>query len=272
MFHVILPILLALVGGAGGFLLRRRELATIFDSNGLPTLWSTPTLLLIALSVAVAVVLILLVRKRAHMPTDYTEGFSAQNNWLYLMVMAFAACALLMAGILGLRSRVMFGSGQILSSLTDLLCLLSFFCVLSAALDNFRGSTPRFNLLLLAPGYTFCFWLVCSYQKQAADPVVLDFVYQLLAIICSLIGMYFSAGYSFGRPKFRRCVVFSLLGIFFTLVTLAEPHSLTDRLMFLFALLYQLANVTVLLYRTYRFIPPTKSVEKNTTQEVTPDE
>ena len=272
MFHVILPILLAFVGGAGGFLLRRWELATIFDSNGLPTLWSTPTLLLIALSVVVAVALMLLVRKHAYTPADYTEGFSARNNWLYLMAMAFAACALLMAGILGVRSRVLFAPGQLLTSLTDLFCLLSFFCVLSAALDNFRGSTPRFNLLLLAPGYTFCLWLVCSYQEQAADPVVLDYVYQMLAIICSLIGMYFSAGYSFGRPKFRRCAVFSLLGIFFTLVALAEPHGLTDRLMFLFALLYQLANVTILLYHTYCSHTPTQAVEKNTTQEVTPDE
>ena len=272
MFHVILPILLALVGGAGGFLLRRWELATVFDSNGLPALWSAPTLLLIALSVVIAAALILLVRKSAYAPADYAEGFSAQNNWLYLMAMAFAACALLMAGILGLRSRVLFGPGQLLTSLTDLLCLLSFFCVLSAALDNFRGSTQRFDLLLLAPGYTFCLWLVCSYQEQAADPVVLDYVYQMLAIICSLIGMYFSAGYSFGRPKFRRCTVFNLLGIFFTLVALAEPHSLADRLMFLFALLYQLANVTVLLYHTYCSHTPTQAVEKNTTQEVTPDE
>ena len=272
MFHVILPILLALVGGAGGFLLRRWELATVFDSNGLPTLWSAPSLLLIALSVVLTVAFILLVRKPAHVPADYAEGFSAGNNWLYLMAMAFAACALLMAGILGLRSHILFGPGQLLTTLTDLFCLLSFFCVLSAALANFRGSTQRFDLLLLAPGYTFCLWLVCSYQEQASDPVVLDYVYQMLAIICSLIGMYFSAGYSFGRPKFRRCAVFSLLGIFFTLVTLAEPHSTTDRLMFLFALLYQLANVTVLLYRTYCSHPPTQAVETNTTQEVNPDE
>ena len=272
MFHVILPILLALAGGVGGFFLRRWELATIFDSNGLATLWSTPSLLLIALSVVLAIGFILLVRKPAYLPADYNQGFSAQNNWLYLMAMAFAACAMLMAGILGLRSHMLFAPGQLLTTLTDLFCLLSFFCVLSAALDNFRGSTQRFDLLLLAPGYTFCLWLVCSYQEQAADPVVLDYVYQILAIICSLIGMYFSAGYSFGRPKFRRCAVFNLLGIFFTLVTLAEPHSMTDRLMFLFALLYQLANLTVLLYHTYRSHTPTQSVEKNTTQEVTPDE
>lgn len=273
MLNLILPLALALVGGAGGFFLRRWELASGFDTNGLPILWSAPSLILIALSVALAVAFILLLRKPKYQPGNYNEAFSAQNNWPYLAVMALSAAAILFAGIFGLRYN---GYCSILCKLTNLLCLLSFVCILATAWSSFRGQSMRFSLTLLVPGYTLCLWLVSAYQKQAADPVVLNFVYEMLAIICTLLGLYFSVGFSFERAKFRRCTMFSLLGIFFTLVTLADPHNMGDRLMLLFMFLYQLAHLIPLLYHgfvAYKPTPtPAPSNETNDIQEVTPDE
>lgn len=271
MFHVILPILLALAGGAGGFLLRRWELAAVFDANGLPVPWSAPSLLLIGLSVVLAAVFAVLLRRPNYRPADYNEAFSAKNSWLYLIGMALSAAAILFAGVVGLRYG---GYCSLLCKLTNILCLLSFVCILATAWSNFQSKPLRFSLTLLVPGYTLCLWLVSAYQKQAADPVVLDYVYEMLAIICTLIGLYFSAGYSFGRPKFRRCALFSLLGIFFTLVTLADPHTTGDRLMLLFVLLYQLSHLIALLYHSFVAYTPTSapSTETNDIQEVTPDE
>ena len=271
MLNLILPLLLALVGGAGGFLLRRWELATVFETTGLAVLWSAPSLILIALSVVLAAAFVLLVRTPRYNPMDYSEAFSAQNSWLYLIGMALSAAAILFAGVAGLRYG---GYCGILCKLTSLLCLLSFVCILVTAWNNFQGKPLRFSLTLLVPGYTLCLWLVSAYQKQAADPVVLDYVYEMLAIICTLIGMYFAAGYSFGRPKFRRCAVFSLLGIFFTLITLADSHTTSERLLFLFAFLYQMSHLIPLLYHGFvAYTPaPAPSNETNNTQEVTPDE
>ena len=271
MLNLIVPLALALVGGAGGFLLRRWELATVFETTGLAVLWSAPSLILIALSVVLVAAFILLVCKPKYAPADYSQAFSAKNNWLYLIGTALSAAAILFAGVVGLRYG---GYCGMLCKLTSLLCLLSFVCILVTAWNNFQGKPLRFSLTLLVPGYTLCLWLVSAYQDQAAEPVVLNYVYEMLAIICTLIGMYFSAGYSFGRPKFRRCAVFSLLGVFFTLVTLADPHTTGDRLLFLFALLYQLAQLTALLYHGFvAYTPaPAPSNETNNTQEVTPDE
>lgn len=275
MLNLILPLLLALLGGAGGFSLRRWELATVFEESGLAILWSTPSLILIALSAVLAVVFALLCRKTKYTPSDYNEAFSAQNNWLYLIVMALAAATMLFAGVLGLRCG---GYCGILCKLMNVMCILSFFCILVSAWSNFRGKNLRFSLTLLAPGYTLCLWLVSAYQQRAADPVVLDYVYELLAIICTLVGLYFSVGFSFGRPKIWRCAVFSLLGIYFSMVTLADVHSTADRLLFLFCILYQLACVSALLYHTFVAYTPTPapvpdpSNETNNTQEVTPDE
>lgn len=269
--NVILPLALALVGGVGGFFLRRWELATIFEESGLAVLWSAPSLILIALSVVLALVFVLLCRKTKHAPADYSEAFGAQNNWPCLVLMALSAAAMLFAGLLGLRYN---GYCGILCKLMNLMCLLSFVCILVSAWSNFRGKSLRFSLTLLAPGYTLCLWLVSAYQQRAADPVILDYVYELLAIICTLIGLYFSAGFSFGRPKIGRCAVFSLLGIYFSMVTLADAHSTADRLLFLFCFLYQLATVSALLYHAFvSYTPaPAPSNETNDIQEVTPDE
>ena len=269
MLNLILPLLLALLGGAGGFFLRRWELATVFEESGLATLWSTPSLILMALSVVLAVAFALLCSKTKHKPADYREAFCAQNNWVYLILMTLSAATMLFAGILGLRYN---GYCGILCKLMNMMCLLSFVCVLAAAWTNFRGKPLRYSLPLLAPGYTLCLWLVSAYQQRAADPVVLDYVYELLAIICTLIGIYFSVGFSFGRPKIWRCAVFSLLGIYFSIVTLADAHSTADRLLFLFCILHQLASVSALLYHTFIEYTPTQPVELNNTQEVTPDE
>ena len=273
MFHVILPILLAIASGGVGFVLRRWELATVFESTGLAVLWSAPSLILIALSVVMAAAFLVLVRKPKYQPSDYNEAFSAQNNWLYLIGMAVSAAAILFAGLSGLRTN---GYCSLLCKLMNLLCLLSFVCILATAWNNFRGKNLRFSITLLVPGYTLCLWLVSAYQERAADPVVLNFVYEMLAIICTLIGLYFSTGYSYGRPKFCFCTVFSLLGVFFTLVTLADPHTMRDRLMFLFMFLYQLSHLTALLYHSFvAYTPtptPTPSIETNDIQEVTPDE
>ena len=269
MLNLILPLALALSGGVGGFLLRRWELAAAFDENGLAIGGAAPTLLLIALSAVLAGAFFLLCRKPRYVPSDYSQAFGAQNNWPYLIAMTLSAAMLLVAGLLGLKNAMVSFNCGLLCKLTCAMCILSFFCVLTAAWTNFRGKPLTYSLPLLVPGYTLCLWLVNAYQQQAAEPVVLIYVYEVLAIICALLGLYFSAGYSFGRPKFCRCAVFSLLGIYFILVTLADPHTTPDRLMLLFALLYLLANLFVFLYRAFLFPVPTQI---NHTQEVTPDE
>ena len=70
-----------------------------------------------------------------------------------------------------------------------------------------------FIFTLLMPAYTCCMWLIVAYQARAADPVILDYVYELFAIIAVLLGLYFIAGFSFERPKVRRASFFSLLGV-----------------------------------------------------------
>lgn len=272
MWTVILLPLLAIAGGACGFFLRRWELATTFEPTGLAIPWTTATVMLIVLSFALALVIALLCRKPKNEINDYNDAFSAQGSWLYLAVIALASAFLLVAALVGLKAEMSSWSRSTLRLLLWALCIVSFFCVLRIALNNFRRTTGKYSTVLLIPAYMLCLWLVSSYQKYAADPVILDYVYELLAIICSLLGLYFTAAFSFAKAKFWRCTFFSLMGIYFSIVTLADSHDRATRLLYLFVALYQLATVTVLLKHAYTVPPKRVQPKQNKTQEVIPDE
>ena len=72
-------------------------------------------------------------------------------------------------------------------------------------------------------------WLIAAYQVRAGDPVRLDYVYELFAIIASLLGLYFHASFSFEQGPALLACLFSLLGVYFSLVTLADGHDLGHR-------------------------------------------
>jgi hypothetical protein len=275
MLQAILLPLLAVFGGIGGFFLRRWELATAFESDtGLAILWTAPTVLLIALSVVLAAVFLLLCRKSRYPVATYREAFSTPGNWAYLVVGAVAAALLLVSGLWGLVEQVTGGTFKVLSLLLDALCLASFVCLLQIVPGNFRGKERRYSVALLLPAYTCCVWLVTAYQQRAADPVVLDYVYQLFAVVFTLLGLYFAAGFSFGRGRVWLCAVCTLLGIYFSVITLADEHTLSERLLLLGFLLYQMASAAALLRNTFLTgpAPAAEETQVDQTQEVTPDE
>ena len=160
------------------------------------------------------------------------------------------------------------------------LAAASFFCVLSTGRNNYRGEGKgKFSFPLLAPAYMGCIWLIAAYQVRAGDPVRQDYIYELFAIISSLLGLYFMAGFSFERAKVFRSSLFSLLGVYFSLVTLADGHELYVVLLYGFCILSLTANVTALLANDARPEPRARrshseeeiSAEDSET-EVTPDE
>ncbi len=272
MLQVVLPPLLAVAGGVGGFFLRRWELSTAFDASGLAIPWAPASVVLIVWSAALALAFALLCRGARHELKDYGGAFSACGNWAYLVVTALAAACLLVAGGFGLADELGGASPRLLRLLLWAMCIVSFCCVLTVVLNNFRGRGRKYSLALLVPAYTCCLWLVSAYQQRSADPVVLDYVYELFAIVCTLLGLYFTAGFSFARGKIWRCAFFSLLSVYFGIVTLADGHDRSTRLLVLFAILYQAATVALLLYHAFLKAPEPSPDEPNNTQEVTPDE
>lgn len=228
----------ALALGAGGLLLRRWELATAFEPDtGLVTPGMPATLALGALSAA-AVAYFLALAFRCRKGGGEKKGLAGDTLVLSSMVLgAFlmlgsAALSLLELGA-GLRESAAIarstGSNPVLSLLLPfllaVLCLTSGVCLLAVGKACYQGTgVARSGGALLAPAYTCCVWLVAAYQGRASDPVVLDYLFELLAIICALLAFYYLAGFAFDRAYPGRLTFFSLCAVYFSLVTLADGH------------------------------------------------
>lgn len=296
--EIVLPSL-AVGGGIVGLLLRRWELATAFEADtGLVTPNMPSTWALIIWSAVLAVVFILLCRGK-HRPFagGYDAAFAAKGNTVYVTAMVLGGFLLLASAVLNYMgipaayaeavAAVRAGNAQgtplfavLPRAILGALAAVSFFCVLSTGRNNYRGEGKgKFSFSLLAPAYMGCIWLIAAYQVRAGDPVRQDYIYELFAIISSLLGLYFMAGFSFERAKVFRSSLFSLLGVYFSLVTLADGHELYVVLLYGFCILSLTANVTALLANDARPEPRARrshseeeiSAEDSET-EVTPDE
>ena len=296
--EIVLPSL-AVGGGIVGLLLRRWELATAFEADtglvppNMPSTWA-----LIIWSARLAAAFILLCRgKHRSFAGGYDAAFAAKGNTVYITAMVLAAFLLLASAVLNYMgipaayaeavAAVRAGNAQttplfavLPRAILGALAAVAFFCVLSTGRNNYRGEGKgKFSFPLLAPDYMGCIWRIAAYQVRAGDPVRQDYIYELFAIISSLLGLYFMAGFSFERAKVFRSSLFSLLGVYFSLVTLADGHELYVVLLYGFCILSLTANVTALLANDARPEPRARrshseeeiSAEDSET-EVTPDE
>lgn len=294
--EIVLPSL-AVGGGIVGLLLRRWELATAFEADtGLVTPNMPSTWALILWSAVLAVVFILLCRGK-HRPFKggYDAAFAAKGNTVYVTAMVLSGFLLLASAVLNYMgipaayeeavAAARAGNAQgtplfnvLPRAILGLLSAISFFCVLSTGRNNYRGEGKgKFSFPLLAPAYMGCIWLIAAYQVRAGDPVRQDYIYELFAIIASLLGLYFTAGFSFERAKVFRSSLFSLLGVYFSLVTLADGHELYITLLYGFCILSLTANVTALLANDAMPEPkarPARPAEdpEDSETEVSPDE
>lgn len=253
-------------GGVAGLLLRRWELATAFEAEtGLPISGAPATWSLIALTLLVAGALLLLCPRHAGaFPGGYDQAFCCSSP-LYATGAIAGGFFLGAAGLVQLfhlpqvlrqamitAEVVKVTLRVLLLSLPQIalaaLCLASALCVVLTAKNNYRaeGKGKRSGKLLL-PAYTCCLWLITAYQVRAGDPVVLDYLYELFAIISTLLALYFMSGFSFQRARPVLTCFFCLMGVYFSLVTLADAHALDRLLLYAFAIFYLLASAAALL-------------------------
>lgn len=254
---ILLPALVVLGGGVG-FGLRKWQLAAGFEeATGLSIPGAPAALALMGWSALVAAAVILLCL-RYKGPTDLTAAFDAKGNPLFLTAAVLSAFLLLVAAGADIMAypalrQAAGDSGSILPVAVPILrialCALGLPCTLIWARQLSREpEKARQSLPLLALCLLLCVWLISDYQVRAADPVTADYVYEVLAIVCTLMGLYYMAGYSFQTGKPRRTMVLCLLGVYFSMVTLADGHGLADVTRYAFAILF-LGSHAILLLR-----------------------
>lgn len=247
----------AVAGGGVGFALRRWGLSAGFEADtGLPISGAPSHLALIALSVAVAAVLALLCWGKKPAFIGYGQAFQAKGSTLYAAAGTLSAFLMLLGGAMMLAQPLLGGELVFTRLITGALALAAGLCVAATVRDNYRGAgTGKYSFRLLMPAYAFCVWLIAAYQVRAGDPVRLDYVYELFAIIAGLLGLYGAASFSFERGRTFFTGLFSLLGVYFSLVTLADGHQPADLLLYAFTILYLLTNTVTLLHNAARPLP-----------------
>ena len=279
---------LTLAGGVLGFGLRRWELATAFEPDtGLPIAGMPATYALTALSAVMLIALLLLCRSRfEYVSLEDDSAFSAPGNTLYACTSILSAFLMLGGGALmgwsfvtGRRDALEWGTFQIQSfSLVMRLIVAALAAaagvgMVLVAKSRFRGPLrPKYDILQLLPAYACGLWLVSSYQSRAGDPVQMDYLYQIFAIIACLLGLYYCAGFSFGKGKPYLACLFSLLGVYGCMVTLADGHSLADTLLYAAAIAYLLPTTAVLLHNAEapigkRLLQSTQTAQAKQAQE-----
>ena len=198
---------------------------------------------------AVAAVLLLSVLKMRIFPVagGHREAFHIDNP--AFAAAAVAACFLLFfygaAEVLGfVRDQPHLISRLLLAAMTIWAAASMLFTVQS----SYRGGQrEEYGLILLVPIFFACFWLILSYRDRAADPVILDYIYELFAIICFVLALYFVAGFAFGKPKVHRTAFVSTLGVYFSIVTLADAHGMGKTAAFAGIAIYQAVTAMILL-------------------------
>lgn len=258
-----LPLILTLLGGAVGFALRKWQLTAGFEPDTrLPIPGAPSALLLVALSVVIAAGLLLLLWPGKGSAPAEVAFSAARDNTLYLTAAVLAGFLLLLStgfelftftsayGAAGEDvNQVSRVASMVLPPLRILFCVVGLPCTLLWARKLYRGGDVREQLPLLELCLLFCLWLITDYQSRAADPIIMDYVYEVFAIVCSLLGLYYLAGWSFQTGKPRRTIFFCLMGSYFSLVTLADAHTGAEMARLGFAVLFLTSHAALLLHR-----------------------
>ncbi len=237
------------IAGIIGFILRRTEAKTVFDPE---TLLAEPgaaiTWILIAFSVLFFAAMAFVLARMGELSIE--KGLSgAFGSYLPVpfFITALASLAIFAGGaVLGVKIARLPGRNT-----AD--AVLALFAVLSAAstaycsYSAFKGvSGSELGLFTIIPVVFLCYWLILSYRQRAVDPVLLDYVYEIMALIFLILGFYYSAGFNFGRLRPRKALFCMDGAIYLGIVTLADGHSLYAVLLYVGLIIVMLVNSMLL--------------------------
>lgn len=255
------PLALAVLGGGVGFALRKWQLETGFEPDtGLALPGAPAAVAAVGFSLLMMLLFFLLTRKEEKRLSWQVAFAAGKQNTLAVTALILSAMLLLASAGAEVVTRSVNGlvsyegetalaraASAVLPPLRIVLCAGALPCVFLWARTIFRGQDGAECLPVLEPCVLYCVWLISTYQLRAADPVVQDYLYEVLAIVTSLLGIYFVAGHSFNNGKPRLALLFCFAGTYFSLMTLADRHALADIFRDLFAALYLSAHAALIL-------------------------
>lgn len=260
----VIPVL-ALIAGAFGFIIRQMEVNTAFESaTGFARRNASTTAILIALSglvIILAVLFALLAMTKFKADNDYAKAF-APKGFIYIAAVFVLALGWIAADILYFfeKRTVM----TVIDIVWIFLAAVTAFALVFLARGAYKGRGGTELLLFsLIPPIFFCYWLIILYKDNAANPVLLSYCYQCLALAAAALSFYFSAGFVYNKSATARSLVSFLVTIYFCAVVLADKILLPLKIIFGITLIFQFINTVVFIRNLKRIkIPPCHSEQE----------
>lgn len=237
----IYAVIVAVLGGIGA-VLRKIELDTVFEpETGLALRWQPITISLILLSAASVVVFIVLSVRLKDMEASATYcGALESKSSVALIVSAAAALAIAAGSILYFTD----GAGGITALILMLCGLLTAVSVFILSRNVYFKKDSVGNAIFSTIIVIFiCLWMVLEYKMRSADPVILDYVYDFLALCSAAVAFYYKAGFAFDRPKPSRTTLFSMTACYFSLVAIPGASGTAQLIFFCGLALILLADM-----------------------------
>ncbi len=255
--NIIAP-LTALLAGITGMLLKRKELAEVYDAvTGLPDKGSALPNFIALLSAAVfAFALIFALMSAAVFSAEkqYEKAFSPLNVGFTLISML--AGILMICDAVPLYFENLYSHSRIVTIIFSVFAAFTGLSVFLLTRISFtRKGKESVALWSLIPALFFCFWMVLVYRENSQSPVIIRFCYICLALVSSTLAFYYSAGYAYSRTKIRMTIITHLMAVYFLPIAVINTAELYERI-------FLILTGVVIFLQTVRFLSNLKRLEK----------
>lgn len=232
-----------LAAGVGGFLLRRKQLMTIFDpETGFAEPGAGVSTVLLVLSVAVTVlaaVFAFMQKKEAEADCVKVFCFGKLPFAVYML----SGAAIAVAGILFVLARE-----SLIDLIMGILAAISGIAVILFAWSMLQKKIiGGLASLFAVPTLVFCLWLAIIYKNNAGNPQIIEYSYEALGIAAAAVSMYFAEGYVCGRVRHRSAILSGLLTIYFLCVSIADFALLPEKLLAISIIAISVINIPYIL-------------------------
>jgi hypothetical protein len=209
---------------AGG--LRALELQLAWDPElGVMSPGHPASLGLIAVSIVFFLIMLPLTRVRSK-PTGERVA-SARHTPTYLTADILAAAALLVSAYLDINRHAQLAeTGGASTSLLvfSLLTVFTGLCMVMLMRMTLRGVVDKaYGFYMTVPVFWSCFWLIMEFAANSANPILLSYTYEILAIVFIVLALYSMAGFFFDMPHTSQTLLYCVMGAFFSCITVLGP-------------------------------------------------
>jgi len=216
------------------FFLRRRQLVTAFDPSGLPVSRGGLLAWFTVLAVVLFGVYALLLRRRKNYKACNSRGMAA-------FTLSCLACLCLLIAVF----RVIL-DGAVNETLVRVIGLpLVALCWAITAFQRTKGKRVS-PWLFLVPTVFFAVELILDFRGWGQDPVVLDYCYELFALIATMCSLLQLTGFCFDKGHRRSAVFFGLCAVYFSAASAADGGG-AEMFMKFGVILWTVANLWLLL-------------------------